>query len=122
MGNGWGTPLTIRQSSDSIIVEYQHFSAYDLQPRTHFGFALDGAESRNAVTVGHAESVQRAHVAWRGDTLVITSRVPTPAGVSSKSTEVTQTLSLDGAGQLVLVVTRPGYRAPNVVRTTFVRR
>ncbi len=122
MGSGWDSPFTIRQSVDSLVVEYQHFTTYDLQPRLHFAFALNGSATRNAVTIGHTESVQRAQAEWRGDTLVLTSHFPLPAGVSSSLGDVRQALSLDSAGRLVMEATRAGYRAPNVVRSVFVRR
>lgn len=122
MGTGWDSPFAIRQSPDSIIVEFQHFTTYDLQPRLHLAFALDGSVSRNAVTIGHTESVQRAQAQWRGDTLVLSSHFPLPPGVSASRGDVRQALSLDSAGRLVVEATRAGYRTPNVVRTVFVRR
>lgn len=122
MGSGWDSPFTIRQSADSLVVEYQHFTTYDLQPRLHFAFALNGAMSRNAVTVGHTESVQRSQAQWRGDTLVLSTHFPLPPGVAASLGDVRQALSLDNGGRLVVDVTRAGYRAPNVVRTIFVRR
>ncbi len=122
MGSGWGTPLTIRQTTDSLIVEYAQFSTYDLQPRQRFAFALDGSETRNRVTVGHAESLQRARAVWRGGELVITTLHPTPAEVSRTPTQVQQVLSLDASGQLVVETTRPGYHGANVVRTVYAKR
>ncbi len=122
MGSGWGAPITIRQTDDSLFVEYAQFSAYDLQPRQRYAFALDGSETRNRVIVGHAESVQRARAAWRGGELVITTRHATPPEISRTPTEVQQVLSLDAAGQLVVATTRPGFRGANVVRTTYSKR
>lgn len=122
MGSGWGAPITIRQTNDSLFVEYAQFSAYDLQPRQRYAFALDGSETRNRVIVGHAESVQRARAVWRAGELVITTRHATPPEISRAPTEVQQVLSLDTAGQLVVATTRPGFRGANVVRTTYSRR
>src|SRR5687767_2974252 len=57
MGSGWGSPLALRQQANGLVVEYAFFRTYDLQPRLSFTFTLDGSESRNAVMIGHAESV-----------------------------------------------------------------
>lgn len=122
MGSGWGAPLTIRQTSDSLVVEYAQFSAYDLQPRQRYAFALDGSETRNRVIVGHAEVLQRARAVWRGGELVITTLHPAPPEISRTPTQVQQVLSLDASGQLVVETTRPGYHGANVVRTTYTRR
>src|SRR5262245_19540043 len=59
MGSGWGSPLTLRQADNQLVVEYTHFGTYDLQPKLRFTYALDGAESRNAVMIGHAEELLR---------------------------------------------------------------
>ncbi|MCC6929342.1 MAG: hypothetical protein IT359_10160 [Gemmatimonadaceae bacterium] len=122
MGSGWGAPITIRQTHDSLVVEYVQFSTYDLQPRQRLAFALDGSETRNRVIVGHAESLQRARATWRGSELVITTLHPAPADVSSTPTQVQQVLSLDASGHLVVETTRPGFRGANVVRTSYARR
>src|SRR5262245_48758448 len=49
MGSGWGTPLTIAQRTDSLIIEYVLFSNYDLQPPVRTAHAMSGAESRNTL-------------------------------------------------------------------------
>src|SRR6185503_2950141 len=46
MGSGWGSTITIAQRADSMIVSYQFFSAYDLQPPVRLAFRMDGGESR----------------------------------------------------------------------------
>ena len=66
MGSGWGAALTLTQRADSLILEYDFFSAYDLQPRVRLAYALDGSESRNGVMIGHAESAQRSRLTWQG--------------------------------------------------------
>ena len=104
MGSGWGSPLTIRQQGNQLIIEYTQFSTYDLQPKLHFVFTLDGSESRNAITIGHAESVARSRATWRESTLVITTTWPSPQGVSA--TEVRQVLTLESPTSLLIETVR----------------
>ena len=122
MGSGWGSPITIRQDSGRIVIEYPFFSAYDLQPPVRFVYALDGSESRNSVMIGHAASLQRSRVVWRDSTLVITTTYPTPElGAGSTTVEVRQTLTLESPATLIVDTTRPGVPgAPaSVIRTIF---
>ena len=119
MGSGWGTPLTITQSSDSLVVSFAHFVTYDGQPRLRYVFALDGGETVNRMMIGHAESAPRARARWEGATLGLTSRYATPPEVGAAPTEMRQTLSLDAAGRLVVETTRPGARGPDLVRTIY---
>lgn len=122
MGSGWDSPLSIRQTPDSLFVEFQHFAAHDLQPRLHYAFSLDGSEVRNRVIVGHAEAELPARARWEGGSLVIVTRFPVPPEVGRLPTEVRQVLTVDGSGRMVMETTRPGARGPNVVRTLFERR
>jgi len=122
MGSGWGSPLTIRQTTDSLVVEFAQFSTYDLQPRLRYRYALSGAESVNRVIIGHAETTLRSRVAWEGDALALTTLYPTPADIGRAPTEVRQTLGLDSIGRLVVETRRPGANAPNVVRTIYTKR
>ena len=122
MGSGWGSPLTMAQSADSLVVTIVHFSTYDLQPRLRYHFALNGTETVNRVTIGHAESVQSSRVQWDGASLLITTLYPTPPEVGSAPTEVRQRLTIDPGGRLVIETTRPGARGPDVVRTTYTKR
>lgn len=122
MGSGWGSPLTIRQSADSLVVDVTHFSAYDLQPRLRYAFTLGGGETLNRITIGHAESAQRSRVQWNGATLIITTQHPTPPDVAPAPTEVRQTLSLDESGRLLIETMRPGAHGPNIVRTVYAKR
>jgi hypothetical protein len=123
MGSGWGSPLTLRQQSDRLVVEYAFFSTYDLQPRLRFTFALDGSESRNAVMIGHSESVLRSRAVWRDSTLVITTVYRVPGG-AGETTEVRQALTLESPASLVIETTRTGVAgtAPVVTRTIYARR
>lgn len=121
MGSGWGSPLTLRQQANQLVVEYAFFSTYDLQPRLRFTFALDGSESRNAIMIGHAESVLRSRVAWRDSTLVITTIYP---GQAVAATEVRQVFSLASPTSLIIETTRAGMinGSPTVTRASYVKR
>ena len=119
MGSGWGTPFTIAQTGDSLVVSFAHFAAYDLQPRLRYVFALDGGETVNRVMIGHAESAPRSRARWEGATLVLTSLYAVPAEVGDRPVEVRQALSLDAEGRLVMKTTRPGTRGPDIVRVTY---
>jgi hypothetical protein len=126
MGAGWGTPLTVTQTADSLAIEYVFFSAYDLQPPLRLVYALDGGETRNDVMIGHATEVQRSRVTWRDGSLVITTRHPLPASVGSpgQTVEVRQTLTLASPTSLVVETVRSGaLGAPAVAtRTIYTKR
>lgn len=117
MGSGWGSPLTLRQQANQLVVEYAFFGTYDLQPRLNFTFRLDGSESRNSVMIGHTESMLRSRTAWRGDTLVITTQYPVPTGATDVI--VRQAISLVSPASLVIEVTR-GSSAPS--RSVYAKR
>jgi hypothetical protein len=122
MGSGWGSPLTIKQQSNSFAIEYAHFSTYDMQPPLRLVYALDGADSVNSVMIGHAESTQRSRAAWREQTLLITTQMAVPG--SNMRVEVQQALTLESPQTLVIETTRSGNfgTAPSVTRTLYVRR
>ena len=122
MGSGWGSPLTLRQQANQLVVEYAFFGTYDLQPPLRFTFALDGAESQNAVMIGHTESVLRSRAAWRGDTLVITTEHQAAAGAGDAV--VRQALSLASPTSLLVETTRPAGTgvAPTVTRSAYTKR
>jgi hypothetical protein len=117
MGSGWGTPLIIRQTPDSLIVEYQHFGTYDLQPNLRFVYRLDGSESRNTIMVGHADSEQRSRASWQGDTLIVTTTFAAPT--AGGTTTLRQALSIGADGTLTLETSREASRA---ILTTYRRR
>jgi hypothetical protein len=124
MGSGWGTPLTITQRRDSLVVEYVFFSSYDLQPPVRLAYALDGSESPNTIILGHASAIQRARLAWMDTSLVITTRHPVPREVAAASAvEVRHTLTMASPTSLVVETTRPGVNgALQTVRTTYTKR
>jgi hypothetical protein len=123
MGSGWGSPITIRQDSSRIVIEYPFFPAYDLQPPVRFVYALDGSESRNSVMIGHSTSQQRSRVLWRDSTLVITTIYPTPElSAGSPTAEVRQTLTLETPNTLIVETTRTSVTGPaSVIRTLFTK-
>ena len=112
-----GSPLIIRQTGDSMIVEYQQFSTYDLQPRLHFVYRLDGSESLNTIMIGHADSPLRSRASWSGDTLVLVTTFVAPT--AGGATSLRQALSIGADGVLTLDASRDGSPA---VRTTYRKR
>ena len=110
MGSGWGPPLTITQDGKQLVVEQALFSRYDLQPPVKTVYALDGSESRNAVMTGHATQMRVSRARWDGAALVITTTYPAidPATGKPFTTEVTQRLTLESPGVLVIEATRAG--------------
>jgi hypothetical protein len=126
MGSGWGSPLTITQRADSLIVEYTVYTAYDLQPPIRLACALDGSESRNVVMIGHAESTQRCRVAWQDSSLVVTTAHPLPSFGNGQPgvIEVRQALTLVSPTSLIVQTTRAGVLGgpATTTRTVYIRR
>lgn len=120
MGSGWGSPLTLRQQANQLVVEFAFFGTYDLQPRLNFKFTLDGSESRNHVMIGHTESVLRSRTAWHGDTLVIVTEYPAPAGV--KDAVVRHAISLASPASLTVETTRGAGTVSAPTRTVYAKR
>lgn len=104
MGSALGSPLTIRQQGNQLVVAYPYFGTYDLQPPLRFVYALDGSETRNTLMIGHAESVLRSRATWRDSALVITTVFPAPDG----SAELRQSLRLESLTVLIVETMRPG--------------
>ena len=126
MGTGLGTPLTITQRRDSLVLEYVFFSSYDLQPPIRFAYAMDGSESPNEITIGHAATTQRARIVWRDSSVVITTRHPVPAEVvpiTGPAVEVRQIITLASPTSIVVETTRPGGNGqPQTIRATYTKR
>jgi hypothetical protein len=122
-GSGWGSPLTIRQDAKSLVVEYVHFAAYDLQPPIRFTYSMDGSESHNTLMIGHAESTQRSRAIWRDDKLVITTVVEVPGLAGNPRSEVRQLLTLESPQTLIIETTRTSATgaSPTVTRTVYRR-
>ena len=120
MGSSWGSPLTIRQESNRIIIEYAHFATYDLQPKLSLRFSLDGSESRDTIMIGHSDVVLRSRSTWRDSTLMITTTYSGPAGTGPS--ELRQSLTLESPTSLIVETTRSAAgTAPLVLRTTYRR-
>ena len=120
MGSGWGSTLTIAQTTDSVIVSYVFFGTYDLQPPIRLAFALAG-ESTQSLMVGHATSELRSRISWRDSSLVITSAYALPRGIESRTpAEVTRTLTLTSPTSLVVETARAGSATP--IRTVYTKK
>jgi hypothetical protein len=125
-GSGWGSPITITHQPDRLVVQYDVFSSYDMQPPLRLTFAIGGAASNNTMMLGHGASTLRSTVTWTGDTLVITTLYPGPPGADNRPTsaEVRQSLHLEAPAVLVIETTRAGILgAPSTrSRTTYAKR
>jgi hypothetical protein len=133
-GSGWGSPLTITQRPDSLILEYVFFSAYDLQPPVRLAYAMNGGfPTTNGVMIGHATSERIGMVKWGADftTLLVVEIFETPWGVApvgngepSSPTTVTHTLALVSPMTLEIRSTRRTGAAGSLatVTTTYTRR
>ena len=110
MGSGWGSPQTIAQRGDRLVLEYEFYAPYDLQPPLSFTYALDGSETRNEVAVGRAMQEQRSKTAWVGNTLVIITlhRFTNPADGRVMTAEVRHALTRQAPASLLVEVTRVG--------------
>ena len=97
----------------------------DMQPPLRFSYALDGAETTNAVMMGRGTQEQRSRARWLGDTLVITTThtFPHPETGQPAPVDVTQALSLAAPDSLVVVATRAGVLGgqPSTTRTVYRR-
>jgi hypothetical protein len=124
MGSGWGSPLTIAVESQRIIVSFDPYLAYDLQPPVRFIYPLDGREAQNQQVLGFTTTRFTSRAAWQGGVLTTTDHVPVPpevAGPAGKA-EVRRRLTLS-ADTLVIETTRVGVAgAPTVTtRSTYTR-
>ena len=126
MGSGWGSTIRITQRPDSLILEYDFFSSYDLQPPIRLAYSMNGSESRQTVMIGHAGSEQRSRVSWRGDTLVVSTTYPAPKAADGRaaSAETVRTLNLESPTSLVVETTRVGVLggATTTTKTVYTKR
>jgi hypothetical protein len=124
LGSGWGTPLAIAQDGKQLVVEQTLFSRYDLQPPVKTVYALDGSESRNTVMTGHATQTRVSRAKWDGAVLQITTTFPAvdPQTGKAFSTELTQRLTLESPGVMVIEATRAGALGGKPVTTRTVYR
>lgn len=126
MGSGWGSPLTIRVEPARVLVAFNPYLAYDLQPPVELVYPLGAAAAHNAEDLGYAATRFSSRSAWRGDTLTTTDEFPVPPEVARAGmmAKVHRTLTVVRADTLVIETTRDGVGgAPTVTtRTTYVRR
>jgi hypothetical protein len=110
VGSGWGRTIAIAQDDRTITIEWQIYSAYDLQPPLVFVHALDGTERVNAFAIGRGVQRQRSRTRWAGDSLVITTTHTFADPVTGRDvpTEIVQTLVLESPTSLVVQMSRPG--------------
>ncbi len=76
LGSGWGDRISILHDADRLEVERVIFVPREIQPTVRYGFALDGSETANPVTMGRTGLPPTSTTAWDGNRLVITTRVP----------------------------------------------
>lgn len=125
MGTSWGSPVTITQDANRLVVVFDYFTSYDLQPKVRLTYALDGSESRNGVITGQSGAPTRSTATWSGATLVIATQYPAPSGVNlpAGALDVRQELALDAQGRLtVRTLRRGGDNTTNTVVATYSRR
>jgi hypothetical protein len=107
-GSGWGPSIAITQDARRLVVEFTPFARYDMQRPLRLEYALDGAETRHAVMIGHTSEQSRSRARWAGPVLEITTSHDARHPVSGKplTTDVIQRLSLTPAGELLVETTR----------------
>jgi hypothetical protein len=124
MGSGWGSPLVLTLEPSRLVVGFNPFSTYDLQPVVTFNYPFGGADATNQEELGFTVTVFTSRAAWDGTTLTTTDRVPVPPEVGGPGlmAEVRRRLTLS-ADTLVIETTRVGVAgAPTVVsRSTYTR-
>lgn len=129
--SGWGDRISIAQTADQLQVERVMFLPREVQLPVRYRFAMNGAETENAVNVGRTGPAPISTAAWDQDRLVLTTRYPlqNPQDGSRHNSEVMQTMWLQAATgtpwEPVLVVeTRRGAALdgrPSVNRTIYYR-
>jgi hypothetical protein len=126
MGSGWGSPLTIAEEANRVVVSYPHFSTYDLQPPIRLTFNLDGSASSNRITLGHTTSELQSTAAWQDSALVIETRFPGPPGPDAQrlTTTVRNVLRLESSAVLVIETSRSGGAGGGAspIRTRYTKR
>jgi predicted metalloprotease with PDZ domain len=118
-GSGWGSEITITHDAVWLTIQRAEFSRYDMQPPMRFVYALDGSEGRNVVNMGRGPQEQSSRIAWRGNSLVITTRHTSAAPAASV---VTQVFSIDESGALVIQTTRGTGQAATAPTSTRYRK
>lgn len=99
LGSGWGDRISIVHTADRLEVERVVFLPREIQPLVRYRFALDGSETKNAVTMGRTGPAPTSTANWDGGRLVITTRYPFQNSKNGAwlTCEVTQTMWLQPA-------------------------
>jgi hypothetical protein len=107
MGSGWPDEVTLTQTAEALTVEYTYFHPREVQPPFRFVYTLDGAECRNTVDMGRGAQLQVSRAKWDGSRLVITTTHAfiKPSDGRPLTSEVRQTLSLDGDARTLTIET-----------------
>ena len=131
LGSGWGDRISIAHNSDQLQVERVMFLPREVQPPVRYRFALDGSETKNAVTVGRTGPAPTSTASWDENRLILTTRYPfqDPENGQWIASEVTQTVWLQAATSTpwepeLIVETRRGGALggpPSVNRTVYNR-
>ena len=94
-----------------------------MQPPMRFTYKLDGSESRNTINIGRGPQELASKAARQDASLVITTtfRFSHPESGRAETIEVSQVLSLDPSGSLVITTTRSGFAGgpPSTSTTTY---
>src|SRR5215510_6828418 len=119
MGSGWGSTITLTQSTTALTLEWVIFTRGDLKPPLTFLYPLDGSEHTNAFMMGRGTEKQISRASWDGGKLVITTKQSFPNLVEGQTVEtvVTRTLSLASPTTLVVETTRNGVLGGNASTT-----
>lgn len=108
MGSGWGSNITITQTTTRLTVEYMFFTRGDMQPPLRFHYPLDGSETKNTVMMGRGMQTQTSKSNWDAAKLVITTVHPFahPETGQTATTEVKQILTLESPTSLIVETQR----------------
>jgi len=99
LGSGWGDRISIVHKAERLEIERVVFLPREIQPPVRYRFALDGSETKNAVSMGRTGPAPASTTAWDGNRLVITTLYPfqDPEDGRWLTNKVTQTMWLQPA-------------------------
>lgn len=131
LGSGWGDKISIKLGADFLEVERVIFAPRDAQSLVRYRYALNGAQTENAVNTGMTGKAPTSTSAWQGNRLVITTLYPYQTSKNGEwlTYTVTQTLWLSAGTAapwepvLLVETTREAAKGglPSTTRTTYVR-
>jgi len=99
LGSGWGDRISVVHTADRLEIERVVFVPREIQPPVRYRYALNGAETENAVNMGRSDPPPISTAAWDGNRLVITTLHPYPNPESGEwlKCEVIRTMWLQPA-------------------------